>query len=124
MPHEWGTALTDATSIHNWLHYCDLLDAPLVVVGTLLSSNRFYEDACKLSDLNVYGLTENHFHAFSSNGAAGEHFYTDIESMDLVEYLGYFYPARTFNHVDPWSSYAELIDFTDVMPSDTVRTQF
>ncbi|KAL6420593.1 hypothetical protein ACFW04_014640 [Cataglyphis niger] len=114
MPYNWNNNLTNARRIHNWLHYCDL-HAPLVAVGTLLSSNLVYKQAYKFSDLEICGLTEIHFHTFSSNGAAGGHFYTDVQSMDPVEYLGYFYPARMFYHVDPRPSCNELIDFTDVM---------
>ncbi|XP_050447504.1 ester hydrolase C11orf54-like [Cataglyphis hispanica] len=115
LPYQWSNTLTNARSIRNWLRYFDL-KAPLVAIGTLLSGVESYEDACELSGLDVYGLTDIHFHAFSSNGSAGGHFYTDLESMDPVEYLGYFYPARIFNHVDPRPSCGELINFNDIMP--------
>lgn len=52
MPYNWNNNLTNARRIHNWLHYCDL-DAPLVAVGTLLSSNLVYKDACEFSDLKI-----------------------------------------------------------------------
>ncbi|KAL6420592.1 hypothetical protein ACFW04_014639 [Cataglyphis niger] len=115
LPYYWTNALTNAGNISNWLRYFNL-KAPLVAVGTLLSSNLVYKHACEVSDLEICGLTEIHFHTFSSNGAAGGHFYEDLDSMDSVEYLGYFYPARIFNHVDPRPSCGELINFNDIMP--------
>ncbi|CAL1674315.1 unnamed protein product [Lasius platythorax] len=122
MPYLWNDQLTTAVNIHNWLHYCDL-DAPLVAIGTLLSSSLCYKKFCQRYNFEDYGLTQSHFHAYSSNGAGG-HFDTDLEPINTVEYLGYFYPARRFYHIDPQLQYAGLQDFTDIMsywrPSDTV----
>ncbi|XP_070172111.1 ester hydrolase C11orf54 homolog [Polyergus mexicanus] len=98
--HQWDTRITASTNLDNWLYYCDL-DAPLVAVGTLLSSNHSCPNTSTLYDLDICGLTETHFHAYSSDGVAGGHFYKDLESMDPVEYLGYFCPARILNRVVP-----------------------
>ncbi|CAL1687359.1 unnamed protein product [Lasius platythorax] len=99
MPYSWNARLKTVADIRNWLCYFDL-DAPLVAMGTLVSSSSIYTNICQDSTGQAYGLTESHFHALSYSGAGG-HFYMDVGSNDTVEYLGYFNPASVFYHVDP-----------------------
>ncbi|KMR04537.1 ester hydrolase c11orf54-like protein [Lasius niger] len=42
LPYSWNARLKAAADIHNWLHYF-VLDAPLIAVGTLVSSSEFYK---------------------------------------------------------------------------------
>lgn len=97
--HRYNTRITASTNLDDWLHYYDL-DAPLVAVGTLFSSKpKCWPKTSALYAKDICGLTETHFHAYSSDGVTGGHFYKDLESMDPVEYLGYFYPAQLFDNV-------------------------
>ncbi|KAL6420588.1 hypothetical protein ACFW04_014635 [Cataglyphis niger] len=113
MPYFWNDQLNTGKDINNWLHYSDL-NAPLVAVGSLISNSSYYEKSCQLSGKNGYGLTQSHFHAYSSCGAGG-HFYKEIKSTNAVEYLGYFKPAKMFTHLNPKPRYHEMQDFSDVM---------
>ncbi|XP_050447609.1 ester hydrolase C11orf54 homolog isoform X1 [Cataglyphis hispanica] len=113
MPYSWDNQLKTAKNINNWLHYSDL-NAPLVAVGTLISDSSYYEKSCQRSGRNGYGLTQSHFHTYSSNGTGG-HFHTEIQLTKAVEYFGYFKPAKIFYHMDPHLRYDGLQDFTDIM---------
>ncbi|XP_072744735.1 ester hydrolase C11orf54 homolog [Anoplolepis gracilipes] len=113
MPYWNNHQLKTAKNIHNWLRYFDI-DAPLMAVGTFISNSSFYEQCCQRAGRNGYGLTESHFHAISSNGVGG-HFYTELEPIDAVEYLGYFHPAKVFHHMDPQFRFDGLQDFNDIM---------
>ncbi|XP_070163448.1 ester hydrolase C11orf54 homolog [Polyergus mexicanus] len=96
------------------LHFLTAMQyAPLIAVGTLISDSSYYENSCQRAGKNGYGLTQSHFHAYSSNRAGG-HFHTEIQPTN-AEYLGYFHPAKMFYHMDPQSRYDGLQDFTDIM---------
>ncbi|KAL6420589.1 hypothetical protein ACFW04_014636 [Cataglyphis niger] len=113
MPYPLSDELKTAKQISDWLHYSDL-NAPLVAVGTLINNSLYYEESCQRSNTNGYGLTEHHFHTYSSRGAGG-HFYTEIQPTNTVEYLGYFKPAKKFVYIDAQPKYNELQDFADMM---------
>ncbi|XP_057330742.1 ester hydrolase C11orf54 homolog [Microplitis mediator] len=85
MPDFSSVPLTTEESMNNWLRFYDM-SAPLVAVGTLVSSE---------SDLD---LRVQHFHSFSDHGEGG-HYHIDV-TPSIVEYLGYFNIADCLYRID------------------------
>lgn len=85
MPDFSSVPLTTEESLNNWLRFYDM-SAPLVAVGTLVSSE---------SDLD---LRVQHFHSFSDHGEGG-HYHIDV-TPSIVEYLGYFNVADCLYRID------------------------
>ncbi|XP_062526757.1 ester hydrolase C11orf54 homolog isoform X2 [Bombyx mori] len=90
MPDFSRAPLCSDAAVDSWLHYFEL-DAPLTVVGTLVTG-----------DLGL-DLRVQHFHGFSGGGGgagAGGHYHYDTTPED-VHYEGYFTVASSLIRVDP-----------------------
>lgn len=86
MPEFSSTPLYSEDELNKWLNFYTM-SAPLVAVGTLMSS-----------DILDFDLRVQHFHSFSSHGEAG-HYHQDT-TPDTVEYIGYFNVGQYIYRID------------------------
>lgn len=93
MPDFPGRPFEDPSEVEHWLRFFDM-DAPMVCLSVLHSGN----DA----DLN---LRKEHTHCFGADGPddsqRGGHYHFDLdETMDTVEYEGWFNVAEVLYRID------------------------
>nr|BAN20564.1 conserved hypothetical protein [Riptortus pedestris] len=86
MPDFSKSPLNSDEELNKWLEFYSM-SAPLVAVGTLVSS-----------DIPELDLRVQHFHSFSSHGEAG-HYHQDTTPNE-VEYLGYFNLGQKIYRID------------------------